>query len=213
MIDLERLVAFAVVTGLTSIVPGPSMLFVLNQSIWRGARAGVAALLGQQFGYVLWWVLAGLGLGTLAAAFPLAFRALAVGGALYLMWLGLQALRPAGRKPAEGGKTSREPTQRAFRDGILVALGNPKSLVYIVALLPPFVDTAQTVVPQLLVLGTLAIAIDVALGLVYIGTGSRLAAAMARPAARRQLDLAVGLIFIAIALGILAEIFWRGSAA
>lgn len=212
MIELERLIAFAVVTGLTSLVPGPSMLFVLSESIWRGARAGVAALLGLQLGYVLWWVLAGLGLGTLAAAFPVAFSALAVGGALYLAWLGLQALHHAGQTPDEGGKTARQPTQSAFRDGILVALGNPKSLVYIVALLPPFVAANEPVVPQLLLLGTLAIAIDVVLGLVYIFAGGRLSAAMARPAARKRLDLMVGVIFIAIALGIIAELLWRAGA-
>ena len=209
MIELERLLAFALVTGMTSLVPGPSMLFVLSQSIWRGARSGGAALAGLQLGYVLWWLLAGLGLGTLAAAFPLAFRVLAIGGALYLAWLGTQALRHAGRTPEEGAKARREPTRHAFRDGILVAIGNPKSLVYIVALLPPFVDAHAPVWPQLLVLGVLAIAIDIVLGLIYIAAGSRLAAAMERPATRRNLDIAVGTIFILIALGVLIELFWR----
>jgi len=213
MIELERLAAFALVTGMTSLVPGPSMLFVLSQSIWRGARSGAAALGGLQLGYVLWWLLAALGLGTLAAAFPLAFRLLAIGGALYLAWLGTQALRYAGRTPEEGAKAAREPTRHAFRDGILVAISNPKSLIYIVALLPPFVDATAPVVPQLVVLALLAMAIDIALGLIYIFAGSRLAAAMERPATRRKLDIAVGAIFILIALGILAELFLRAAPA
>ena len=209
MIELERLLAFALVTGMTSLVPGPSMLFVLSQSIWRGARSGAAALAGLQFGYVMWWLLAGLGLGTLAAAFPLAFRVLAIGGALYLAWLGAQALRHAGKAPEEGAQPAREPSRRAFRDGVLVAIGNPKSLIYIVALLPPFVDARAPVAPQLVVLALLAMAIDIALGTIYILAGSRLAAAMERPATRRKLDIAVGAIFVLIALGILAELFWR----
>ena len=211
MIELERLVAFALVTGMTSLVPGPSMLFVLSQSIWRGARSGAAALAGLQLGYIIWWLLAGLGLGTLAAAFPLAFRLLAIGGALYLAWLGMQALRHAGRTPGEGAQSvsgpARQPTHHAFRDGILVAIGNPKSLIYIVALLPPFVDASAPVAPQLLVLALLAMAIDVVLGTIYILAGSRLAAAMERPAMRKKLDIAVGAIFILIALGILAQLF------
>lgn len=215
MIELERLAAFALVTATTSLVPGPSMLFVLSQSIWRGARSGAAALAGLQLGYVVWWLLAGLGLGTLAAAFPLAFRLLAIGGALYLAWLGVQALRHAGRTPEDGAPNgsgpARKPTRHAFRDGILVAIGNPKSLIYIVALLPPFVDAGAPVAPQLLLLYGLAMAIDVALGTIYILAGSRLAAAMERPATRRRLDLAVGAIFILIALGILAEMIWRGG--
>lgn len=213
MIEPERLAAFALVTAMTSLVPGPSMLFVLSQSMWRGARSGAAALAGLQLGYVVWWLLAALGLGTLAAAFPLAFRMLAIGGALYLAWLGTQALRQAGRTPGEGAKAARQPTHRAFRDGILVAIGNPKSLIYIVALLPPFVDARAPVAPQLVVLAVLAMTIDVALGLVYIFAGSRLAAAMERPATRRKLDIAVGVIFVLIALGILAELFLRSPSA
>lgn len=207
MIDAERLAAFVLVTGITSLVPGPSMLFVLSQSIWRGARSGAAALAGLQLGYIVWWLLAAAGLGTLAAAFPLAFQLLAVGGALYLAWLGLQALRNAGTGGEDGAEPARQPSTRAFRDGILVAIGNPKSLIYIIALLPPFVDARNPVVPQLVVLALVAMVIDVALGVLYIAAGSRLAKAMARPGTRRWLDRGVGLTFIAIALAILAELF------
>jgi len=210
MIDVEKLAAFALVTGMTSLVPGPSMLFVLSQSVWRGARSGAAALAGLQFGYVIWWLLAALGLGTLPAAFPLAFRLLAVGGALYLAWLGVQALRHAGTAAGDV-KPARKHSANALRGGVLVALSNPKSLLYIVALLPPFVDPDRQIAPQLLVLALLAMSIDIALGSIYILTGSRLAAAMAEPATRRRLDLAVGVIFIAIAMAILAELLLHGD--
>ena len=210
MVDTEKLAAFALVTGMTSLVPGPSMLFVLSQSVWRGARSGAAALAGLQIGYVLWWLLAALGLGTLAAAFPLAFRLLAVGGALYLGWLGVKALRYAGSTSPGDLQPAHRPTSHALRDGVLVAIGNPKSLIYIVALLPPFVDPGLPIVPQLLVLAVLAMSIDIALGWLYILAGGRLAAAMVESAKRRRLDIAVGGIFIAIALAILAELFFGG---
>jgi threonine/homoserine/homoserine lactone efflux protein len=209
MIDAERLAAFVLVTGVTSLIPGPSMLFVLSQSIWRGARSGAAALAGLQLGYIAWWLLAAAGLGTLAAAFPLAFRLLAVGGALYLAWLGLSALRHAGAAAEDGAEPARGPSRHAFRDGIFVAIGNPKSLVYIVALLPPFVDARSPVVPQLVVLALVAMVIDIALGVLYILAGSRLARAMERPRTRLWLDRGVGLTFIAIGLAILAELFGR----
>ena len=80
MIDAEKLAAFALVTATTSLVPGQSMMFVMGQAIWRGVRSGWAALLGMQIGYLVWWVLLALGLGTLAAAYPLAFRVLAFAG-------------------------------------------------------------------------------------------------------------------------------------
>lgn len=207
MIDPQKLAAFVVVTGMTSLIPGQSMLFVLSQAVWRGARSGAAALAGLQMGYIVWWLLAGLGLGTLAAAFPLAFRLLAIGGALYLAWLGIAALRHSGHASADGPEEAPRPVRYAMRDGIVVALSNPKSLIYIVALLPPFVDPARSVAPQLLLLAVVAMAIDLLLGSAYILAGSRLAAAMARPATRRRLDVAVGMIFIAIAAGILAQLF------
>lgn len=207
MIDPAKLAAFVLVSGMSSIVPGPSMLFVMGQAIWRGPRSGAAALAGVQLGYVFWWVLAALGLGTLAAAVPLAFRLLAIGGAAYLGWLGAQALRHAGAGAEDGAEPARGPSAHAFRDGIFVAMSNPKALVYIVALLPPFVDQASPIVPQLVLLALVAMAIDVTLGALYIGAGSRLSAAMARPQTRKWLDRGVGTIFIAIALGILAELF------
>lgn len=207
MIDAERLAAFALVSGLTSVVPGPSMLFVMGQAIWRGTRSGALALAGVQLGYIFWWVLAALGLGTLAAAFPMAFRALAIGGALYLGWIGLQALRHSGMPADESGEPARKPSLHAFRDGVLVAMSNPKALVYIVALLPPFVDQHSPILPQLMVLAAVAMVIDIAIGVLYIGAGSRLSAAMAQHETRTWLDRAVGTIFILIGFGILAESF------
>jgi homoserine/homoserine lactone efflux protein len=208
LIAPEKLAAFALVSGLTSLVPGPSMLFVLAQAVWRDARSGVVALFGVQIGYVLWYVLAALGLGTLAAQVPVAFTILAVGGSLYLAWLGLQALRHAGAAEAPG--PTRKRSAHPLRDGFVVAISNPKSLIYIVALLPPFVDPWSPVVPQLVLLGAIAISLDVTFGFIYIAAGSRLSRAMASPRTRRWLDSGVGLVFIAIAIGILAELVLRG---
>jgi threonine/homoserine/homoserine lactone efflux protein len=211
LIAPEKLAAFMLVSGLTSLVPGPSMLFILGQAAWRGARSAAIALAGVELGYVLWYVLAALGLGTLAAQVPVAFTLLAIGGALYLAWLGLQALRHAGEAPDSAeAAPARHRSARPVRDGLVVAISNPKSLIYIVALLPPFVDPRSAVVPQLVLLGAIAISLDAALALIYIAAGSRLAAAMSRPRTRRWLDSGVGLVFIAIAIGILAELVLRG---
>jgi len=205
MIDAELLVAFALVTAAVSVVPGPSMLFVLGQAAWHGARQGILALVGLQLGYVVWFILAGLGLGTLAVAFPLAFRLLAIGGALYLVWLGIQAWRHAGTVGEDGIATSR-PSRHAFRDGVVVALGNPKSLIYIVAILPPFVDSTRPIAFQLVVLAAAAMAIDLALGAIYILAGNSLAKGMKRPGTRKWIDRTVGALFILIAVAILAEL-------
>jgi len=211
LIAPEKLAAFALVSGLTSLVPGPSMLFVLAQAMWRDARSGVAALGGAQLGYICWYTLAALGLGTLAAEIPLAFTLLAISGAIYLAWLGLQALRHAGASADDGPKPGRKPSAHPVRDGFVVAVSNPKSLIYIVAILPPFVDPGGAVVPQLVLLWATAFTLDVVIGLVYIAAGSRLSRAMSQPRTRRWLDSGIGLVFIAIAIGILAELVLGGG--
>jgi homoserine/homoserine lactone efflux protein len=205
MIDAEKLAAFVFVTGMTSLVPGVSMLFVMSQALRNGARSGAMALAGMQLGYVVWWLLAALGLGTLAAAFPLAFRLLAMTGALFLAWLGLRAILASRHAEEHLTTPVRPPSAHALRDGVLVALSNPKSLIYVVALLPPFVDAARAIGPQLLLLAAVAIALDVAIGALYILAGAKLAAAMERPSTRKWLDRAIGAIFIAIAVAILAD--------
>lgn len=205
MHDPARLLAFAVLTAAVSIVPGPNMLFVLGQSAWRRARGGALALAGMQIGNAGWFVLAGLGLGTLLEASPLAFRALTLGGAAYLAWLAVQAWRHAASPSVDPGQGPQRLSERPFRDGMLVAMSNPKSLVYVAALLPQFVDAREPIAVQLAILAVIGIAVDVAVGTAYILAGSRLAAAMTDPSWRRAVERGVAVTFMAIALGVLAS--------
>jgi threonine/homoserine/homoserine lactone efflux protein len=207
MISAEKLGAFALMSAAASIVPGPSMLFVMGQSAWRSGRSGAAALAGVQLGYVWWWSLAALGLGTLATTYPLALHLLAFAGASYLAWLGLGAFRSAAR--VEERQPERKPSAHAFRDGIFVAMSNPKSLIYIVALLPPFVDARSPVVPQLVLLALVAMAIDVVVGSIYILTGNGVARAMNRGATKVWVNRTVGAIFLVIATLIFADLVLR----
>ena len=123
MIGTETLLAFLIVTATTSIVPGPSMMFVMGQAIWRGPRSGWAALMGMQVGYFVWWAFAALGLDALASAYPLAFRLLAIAGVAYLAWLGIKAIRHSVHADEdEGDAPQRKVSNHAFRDGIAVAI-------------------------------------------------------------------------------------------
>lgn len=210
MIDPQRLAAFLLVTATTSMVPGVSMLFVMSQAIWRGTRSGWAALLGMQVGYAVWWIFAALGLGTLAAAYPLAFQLLAVAGGLYLAWLGMQAIRHSFHVAGDAPQTARKPSRHAFRDGIAVAIGNPKSLVYMVAIIPPFVNASAPVGWQILVLAGVALVIDLCVGALYIGAGQSLARTMQRAAARRWIDRVIGALFLLIAVLVLTELLKSG---
>lgn len=211
MIDPAKLLLFATVTGTVSLVPGPQMVFVLTQSAWRGHRAGLAALGGLQLGNIFWFVAAGLGLGTLALAWPRAIGALAAIGALYLAWLGWQAIAGS-RRSAEDQSTAEMPRSRhALRDSVAIALGNPKSLVYVLALLPPFLSFDQPLAPQLAILAVIAVACDMMVGLAYVAAGSSLAAAMTRPLVRTWLERGVGIVFLLLAATILIELLRGGG--
>ena len=211
MIDPAKLATFAFVTALVSLVPGPQMVFVMTQAAWRGPRAGAAALAGLQLGNATWFLMAGLGLGTLALAWPGAFTALTAAGALYLAWLGVQALKSAGRQASASGTPPRG-SGRALRDSLVVSLSNPKSLVYVLALLPPFVDPRQPVAPQLALLATIAIALDLTIGAIYVVAGGGLSAAMNRPTVRLWFERAIGTIFLLLAAVILVDLARRGGA-
>ena len=210
MIDPAKLAAFAFVTGLVSLMPGPQMVFVMTQAAWRGPRAGAAALAGLQLGNATWFVMAGLGLGTLALAWPAAFTALTAAGALYLAWLGLQAWRHAGAQPL--AEAPPRASRHALRDSLAVSLSNPKSLVYVLALLPPFVDPRLPVAPQLALLAAIAIALDLTVGAIYVAAGGGLSAAINRAAVRLWFERAIGAIFLVLAAAVLADLARRGGA-
>lgn len=214
MIDPAKLTAFAAITGLVSMVPGPQVIFVLSQAAWRGPKAGAVALAGLQLGNAVWFVLAGLGLGALALAWPHAFTALTMGGALYLGWLGLQAWRHATAAAGEGdgAAPARARGGHPLRDSLAVAFSNPKQLVYMLALLPPFVDSTQPVAPQMAALAAVAIALDTLVGGLYVAAGGGLAAAMRRPAVRLWLERGIGITFLLLAALIIGDLVRRGGA-
>lgn len=205
MIDPAKLATFATVNALVSLVPGPQMVFVMTQAAWRGPKAGAAALAGVQLGNATWFVMAGLGLGALALAWPGAFTLLTAAGALYLGWLGLQALR----HPEAAGEDDAPPPRTAsyaLRDSLAVSLSNPKSLIYVLALLPPFVNAHEPVAPQLAVLAAVAISIDVAVGVVYVAAGGGLAAVLHKPHVRLWLERGIGGVFLVLAVSILVSL-------
>lgn len=156
--------AFVVASVVIILIPGPSVLFVIGRSIALGRRAGVLSVIGNALGTVPAVVAVAFGVGAIVASSVVAFTVLKVVGALYLVYLGVQAIRHrndgVGRASTPSGGTA-----RLLRQGFLVGLTNPKTIAFFVAVLPQFVDPAAGAVwAQLLVLGllfqTLAVVCD-----------------------------------------------------
>lgn len=191
---------FLWVMGVMAVTPGPANLFAVATGIDRGAPAALMGVVGMNVATLVWFAAAALGLGALVAAFPGYFRLLAIAGALYVGWLGARALWAAARGEAKPLAAARPAKQgAAFRDGFAVQIANPKAVLFFTAVLPPFIDPARPLGPQLLTYGATTITMDVAAMSAYALAGGALAARMAEPRFRRLFGAGVGALLLTAA--------------
>jgi threonine/homoserine/homoserine lactone efflux protein len=137
--DPDRLAVFTVAALALLLVPGPAVLYVVARSIHEGRRAGLASVLGIHVGTLFHIAAATLGLSALIVSSAVAFTAVKIAGAVYLVGLGLWTLfaRGAETEIALGGERN---LRRAFAQGIVVNVLNPKTALFFLAFLPQFVD-------------------------------------------------------------------------
>ncbi|WP_226636724.1 LysE family translocator [Brevundimonas poindexterae] len=205
-VDPERYAAFLGVMAVLAVTPGPANLFSIANGMARGKRAVVVGVLGMSLATLVWFTAAALGLGALVLAFPEAFRLIAVGGALYVAWLGGKALWGAVRGPRERegpGKPERPSLslgRSAFFDGFMVQLANPKAVLFFTAVLPPFLDLARPLVPQLALFALATVGMDMITMNAYGLGGAALARRMTAPGFRRGFDAAVGVLLLLAAV-------------
>lgn len=153
MIPIENLVAFMLTSLVIIVIPGPSVLFVIGRAIALGRRAGVLSVVGNALGTVPAVIAVAFGVGAIVASSVVAFTVIKIAGALYLVYLGIQAIR---HRHAHIPGIQQRPTRarRLLAEGFIVGLTNPKTIAFFVAVLPQFVDpTAGPVWMQLLLLG------------------------------------------------------------
>ena len=143
LIAPEQLLAFLGAAALITLSPGPDNLLVLSLGISRGRRAGVAFGLGCELGCLSHTLLAALGVSALIAASPAAFTLLKLVGGGYLVYLGVQALRSSGRLDTPEAASVQESELRLFARGLFANAINPKVVLFFLAFLPQFVDSAR----------------------------------------------------------------------
>lgn len=198
-VDPHLYAAFLGVMAVMAMTPGPANLFAIATGMARGKAALPAAVAGMNAATLVWFGAAALGLGALIAAFPQAFRLMALAGALYVAWLALQSLRAA-VWPSAPATTSDGPSvhqaRNAFWDGFMVQIANPKAILFFTGVLPPFLDAGRPMAPQLPMFALGTIGMDVLTMSAYGLGGAALAARLSRPAFRRGFDLAVGLLLL-----------------
>lgn len=158
----SNLLAFAAIALGMVLTPGPNMIYLISRSICQGRKAGLISLGGVALGFVVYMLCAAFGITALVLAVPYAYDAIRLGGALYLLWLAWQAVRPGGRSPFAVKDLPQDRPRKLFLMGFLTNLLNPKIAVMYLSLLPQFIDPAAgSVLGQALVLGTVQIVISV----------------------------------------------------
>jgi len=172
-IPTSHLIGFIIASLAIIIVPGPSVLFTLARGIAWGRAVAVLTVVGNGLGMLVLSILVAVGLGPILSQSRLFTTAVEVAGGLYLLWLGVDALRH--RHAHAASMTNREPTRpstsRVIRQGFFVGGFNPKALIFFVAVFPHFIDRSSgSVTMQLIVLGviftTLAVLSDGTWGVV-----------------------------------------------
>lgn len=162
MPDITSLLAFALIALGMVLTPGPNMVYLVSRSICQGRAAGLISLGGVALGFVFYMLCAAFGITAIVMAVPYAYDALRFGGALYLLYLAWQAVKPGGRSPFQVRDLPEDSPRKLFLMGFLTNLLNPKIAVMYLSLLPQFISPEQgSVLVQSLTLGFTQIVISV----------------------------------------------------
>ncbi|PVE11019.1 LysE family translocator [Streptomyces scopuliridis] len=163
MVSTDRFLAFAAMSLLVIVIPGPSVLFVIGRALAHGRRTAMATVLGNVIGSYALVVAVALGIGALVERSVTVFLAVKLAGAAYLVFLGVQAFRHRKDMRAAAMSAPAGPARgdlRTVGDGFVVGITNPKGVVFFAAVLPQFVDHSAGRLPvQMLLLGLVPIGI------------------------------------------------------
>ncbi len=151
---LELWLAYVATSAVVLAIPGPTILLVLSYSIAHGRQATLPLVAGVALGDTVAITLSLIGLGTLLAASAFWFTVIKWMGGVYLIYLGFQLIRNAGRSlPLQSAETAEASPKKLFGNAFIVTALNPKSIVFFIALLPQFISPSHAVLAQLWILG------------------------------------------------------------
>ncbi|WP_339932574.1 LysE family translocator [uncultured Brevundimonas sp.] len=205
-VDPHLYAAFLGVMAVMAATPGPANLFSVANGVKRGPAGALAGVLGMNAATLVWFGAAALGLGALVIAFPAAFRIVSIGGALYVAWLGVRALRGVFATAADPESATIRLGRSAILDGFMVQIANPKAVLFFTAVLPPFLDVNRPAAPQLALFALATIGMDVVTMSAYGLGGAALARRMAEPRFRRGFGLLTGILLLLAALLIVSRL-------
>jgi len=159
---LSTWIAFVIAGSLIAISPGSGAVLSMSHGLAYGLKKASATVLGLQCGLILVLVIAGAGVGSLLLASSTAFTIVKTVGALYLIWLGIGSWRAKAEAPAvqTAGLAAHPSFGKRVMTGFLTNATNPKGIIFMVAVLPQFIDKKLPLLPQLAILGVTMVTID-----------------------------------------------------
>lgn len=154
MVPTSHLLAFVLACVALTVIPGPSVLFVIGRSLALGRRAGLLSVLGNTLGVFPLVVAVALGVGAIVQRSVVVFTVLKLAGTAYLVYLGIQAVRHRHGPVDDAAPVRPRSSWRIVREGFMVGVSNPKAVVFLAAVLPQFAEPeAGAVAGQVVVLG------------------------------------------------------------
>lgn len=179
---------------LIAVTPGPGAVISMSTGMRHGYRAALPVILGLQAALLIQLAVVAIGLGAVLATSETAFAVLKIAGAGYLVWLGVQKWRSPAVAPDEAVIAPRK--GGFFVQGLLVNLTNPKAIVFIVALVPPFIDPARPQLVQYLVIAATLCLTDIVVMSTYALAAARLGRWLHDPQALRLQNRVFGGLFV-----------------
>ena len=193
--SVEIWLAYVVAAIIFSFAPGSGTVNSISNGMVYGWRKSLASIVGLQLGMAVHIILDGVGLGALVAQSAVAFSLIKWIGAAYLIWLGIQKWREHNALSIENVDQS-VTAGCLFRRAVLVNLTNPKTIVFLVALFPQFINATQPQVPQLLILSMTTLVIDACVMLFYVCLASRFTHYIRSASVMTRLNRIFGSMFI-----------------
>lgn len=195
--DLSTWITFLIATVAISLSPGPGAIAAMGAGLNHGYRRGQRIAFGLALGVWTQLAVVGVGLGALLAASGLAFAVVKWLGVAYLVWLGIQQWRaPAEPLVAKDDNGAQATTRALVLRGWTVNALNPKGTVFLIAVLPQFVDPAQPLWPQYLVIGATFGLVELSVMSGYAALASRVLGLFRTPRQMRTLNRVFGSLFV-----------------
>lgn len=199
MITPESWLAFVAASAVVLVIPGPTILTVISYSVTQGRRAAIPLVAAVALGDSTALVLSLLGLGSVLAASDVAFTAIKTLGGAYLLWLGLRMMRTGLTKRALASAPAPLGISRLrlFLNTYAVTATNPKGIIFYIAFLPQFLDTASPAAGPILILAGTFVTLAIINAALYVTFASGAATLLASGSARRMFNLGGGALLSA----------------